>query len=159
MKIILEEYPDVRLAIAGRRTSHTLDLMKLSKKLGIEDKISFIGEVHGKDLTLLYSEAAVYAFPPPQEDFGLGPIEAMACMTPVVAWDYAGPKETIVNGVTGYKAKPYDLTDFAEKILKILENPDLRAKLGKSAIAHVLKKFTWEKHTDTLIRILRRLTN
>ena len=64
-------------------------------------------------LIIYYTNATLFAFPAPGEDFGLVPAESLACGTPVVVWgDGAGPTEQITDGLNGFHAKPYDLKDF-----------------------------------------------
>lgn len=154
---VVSQEPEIELVIAGKETSHTKTLKSLARRIGIQDSVRFLGEVLGRDLVSLYSGANVYAFPPPQEDFGLGPIEAMACGTPVVAWNSAGPSETIVDGVTGFLAKPYVLEDFGRKITTVVTDHDLKKRLGANALSHALSNYTWERHVDKLEKALEEI--
>lgn len=147
---VLKEYPDVRLVIAGAFTKVTGDWRWLAGKLGVADHIFWLGEVHGAELGALYENAAVYVYTAPEEDFGMGVIEAEEFGVPVVAWKYAGPTVTVRDGVTGFLAQPYRVDDFAEKIVWLLKNPEKRVEMGKKAHEHVRKNFTWKKHVDIL---------
>jgi len=115
---------------------------KTVQKTGNRTKVIFRGEVSEHKLKQLYGEANVYTYPEPQEDFGSRPLEAGArqilCRVEFF-WT-----ETVVNEMTGYLAKPYDLGDFAGKICKILVDENLRKKLGSSATIHIKSIFTWE---------------
>jgi len=143
---IIRKEVDATFAIAGKTNNYTYSLIKLAKKLGVEQSIKFLGGVYDKDLIALYNKSRLLAFIPPNEDFGLVPLESMACGTPVVAWDNWGPSETILNGINGYKIKPYDLDDFADKVVKVLSDDELRFKMGRNAVSYVRRHFTWEKH-------------
>jgi glycosyltransferase involved in cell wall biosynthesis len=145
---------DVRLVLTGEFTKHTQKLKTICKKLNIEDKVIFTGRVKEKDLIRLYQNADVYTYTSPQEDFGLGPLESMACGTPVVAWDYAGPKETVKNGVTGYLAKPYELDDFSEKVKELLLNRELNESMSRNGVEWVRSNHSWDRHVDMLESIL-----
>ena len=147
---VVKEYPNVSLAIPGPSTDHTKELIKFSKKLKVSDKVLLLGQVSEADLQKLYKNATVYCYPSPEEDFGLGPLEAGGWGVPTVAWAHAGPTVTVEDGVTGFLAKPYDVKDYAHKILTLLKNPRLRTKMGKAAWKRTKEKFSWDKHIDIL---------
>jgi len=149
---------DIKLIVTGHFTSYTSTLLKLAVMLGIRDKLVLTGRVDETSLVSLYQNADVYIYTPPCEDFGLGPVEAMACGTTPVVWDYAGPAETVDDGVTGYKAKPYDLDDFAAKVMQLLSNSKLRKEMGIKAASFVRRHYSWDQHMDRLESILRSLT-
>ncbi|TEU02069.1 glycosyltransferase family 1 protein, partial [Candidatus Woesebacteria bacterium] len=113
LPIILEKFPDVFLVITGQETDYTRGMKVLAKQLSLEEKVLFLGLVKEKDLKKLYSQASVYCYTAPEEDFGMGIIEAMAHGIPVVAWNNAGPTGIIDDGKTGFLAKPFDIVDFA----------------------------------------------
>lgn len=143
---------DCRLVVTGDFTPYTPTLRKLASHLGLGDDVLFTGHVTENQLTELNQNADVYAFTSPEEDFGLGPIEAMASGTPPVVWNNAGPGETVVDGVTGLKAKPGDNDEFARKLTAILENDALRRKLSRNAVTYVRRKYSWENHVNGLLK-------
>ncbi|MBI2846201.1 MAG: glycosyltransferase family 4 protein [Chloroflexi bacterium] len=147
---VLGAIPEVTLVIPGPFTSHTPRLVALAERVGLKDKVIFLGQIAEEDLQHLYQEAAVYCYPAPEEDFGMGVIESMAWGVPVVAWKHAGPTVTVVHGVTGYLAEPYQVDDYARGIVRLLQDPQKRAEMGKAARDHVEKHFTWEHHTAIL---------
>jgi glycosyltransferase involved in cell wall biosynthesis len=157
---LIRIYAEVRrnfeceLVVTGGFTPYTAHLKQLTVDLGLGDHVFFTGQVAEEDLVRLNQNADVYAFTSPEEDFGLGPIEAMASGTPPVVWDNAGPAETVVEGLTGMRARPADLHDFAEKLTIILANPKLRRSLSREGAAYVRRKYSWEKHVDTLLENL-----
>ena len=73
-------------------------------------------------LRLAYSAADVFVVPSIQEAFGKTLIEAMACGTPVVAFDATGPKDIVEHKRTGYLARPFDVEDLAKGIAWVIEN-------------------------------------
>ena len=153
MPSILKEC-DVSLVITGHFTRYTRRLMKMAKDLNIKDEVIFTNTVNETDLVRLYQNADVYAYTSPCEDFGLGPIEAMACGTPAVVWDYAGPTETVVDGSTGFRARPYSIDDFADKTLHLLNDEDLNRKMGRNAVDFVRKNYSWNRHMEILESVL-----
>jgi glycosyltransferase involved in cell wall biosynthesis len=147
-------HPNITGVLTGQATSYTETLKILAEKNGIDRRIHFVGSTSSEELTRLYGGATVYSYPSPEEDFGLGPVEAGACGCPSVVWDHAGPREVVVDGVTGYRAKPYDLEDYVEKHAKLLDAPHLRDSMGEAARRRVLEKFTWERHVDGLVKAI-----
>jgi glycosyltransferase involved in cell wall biosynthesis len=158
MSLVLKKFPKASLIIPGPFTEHTKHLMKLVKELGIEGKIYFLGQIKETELQKLYKNTCVYCYPSPQEDFGLGPIEAGGWGVPTVAWNHAGPTVTVENNITGFLASPYEIKDYANKMLLIFKNPKLRITMGKSAWENTKNKFSWSNHLDVLEETIARLT-
>jgi glycosyltransferase involved in cell wall biosynthesis len=153
---IAEELPEISLVLVGGfHPNYTLKLRQMAETLE-RTKIIFLNYITNEELSVLYQEASVYAFTAPDEDLGLGPIEAMQYGTPVVCWDDgAGPAETVQDGVVGFKVKPYDLKAFAVKIQEILNNDELRQEMGKKAKVYARQNFNWAKHAKTLEGLLQ----
>jgi len=153
---IAEELPGISLVLVGGfHPTYTLKLKQMAGKLD-RTKIIFLNYITNQELSVLYREASVYAFTAPDEDLGLGPIEAMQYGTPVVCWDDgAGPAETVQDGVIGFKVKPYNLQAFAVKIQEILKNDELRQEMGEKAKVYARQNFNWAKHAKTLEDILK----
>jgi len=147
---ILKEDPNVSLVITGGETDYTENLKNLVRQLSLEDKVIFLELVTETELEKLYSQAAVYVYTAPEEDFGMGIVEAMAQGTPVVAWNAAGPSKIIKNGKTGLLAKPYEAADFVNKITWILADRKFARKIGKQAWEDVKKNFSYQTHVKVL---------
>lgn len=147
---LIKKTPDVSLIITGDETDYTQDLKNLVKQLSLEKKVMFLGLVKEKDLEKLYSNAAVYVYTAPEEDFGMGMVEAMAHGTPVVAWNNGGPTGIVVDGKTGFLAKPFVVAEFADKILRLLSDKRLAGWVGRAGFDRVRKEFSWEKHLKSL---------
>lgn len=156
MKQVLKKEPQASLIIPGPFTPHTPKLINLSKRLKIDQKVLFLGQISEKDLQKLYQEAAVYCYPAPDEDFGLGPLEVGAWGVPTVAWNHGGPTVTVVHGKTGYLAKPYKVEDYAKGIIMLLSDPKKRAQMGKAARKQIQDNFSWEKHVDILEKEIKK---
>jgi len=150
MAQVVKTVPGVSLVVPGPHTAHTQKLIERAKNLGIEDTLFFLGQIPEHQLQRLYRDAAVYCYPAPEEDFGMGVLEAMAWGVPVVAWNNAGPTVTVVDGETGYLVEPFKVDRYAEAIERLLLNPDLRGKMGLAGREHVENNFSWELHADIL---------
>lgn len=147
---IKKHYPNIQLIISGAFTNVTPIWQAMAKKLGVDRNIVWLGEVANDDMGKLYKNTAVYVYTSPEEDYGMGVVEAEEFGIPVVAWHHAGPTVTVDHGKTGFLAKPYDVKDFAEHIIWLLDNPEERIMMGKKAHEHVQKNFTWKRHVDIL---------
>ena len=144
------DVPAATLVIPGPFTPHTPKLIALAEELGIEERVLFLGQISEADLQRLYREAAVYCYPSPEEDFGMGVIEAMAWGVPVVAWNFAGPTVTVIDGETGFLAEPYHVEAYAGAVSWLLQDPKLRSRMGAAARDRVEQYFSWERHVRIL---------
>lgn len=133
--------PPLRLVGNAEVGTETQYLQHLAAKCGVELSV----EVRLDDQTLVrrYNEAALFAYAPYNEPFGLAPLEAMACGTPVVGVAEGGVCETVLDGVTGYLV-PRDQRAFGEAVLAMLADPVKRKRLGEQGLNHVRENWTWE---------------
>lgn len=92
----------------------------------------------------LYSAADIYLFTSIQEALGKTVIEAMACGTPVVAFDATGPKDIIKNYENGLKVTPFQSEELAKGVQFLLDNEPLRLKMGRMARETVLREYSFE---------------
>jgi glycosyltransferase involved in cell wall biosynthesis/uncharacterized membrane protein YbhN (UPF0104 family) len=145
---VRRQHPRVQLVIPGPATSHTATLKALVTELGMSDGVLFLGAIAEDELQKLYEGAAVYVYPAPEEDFGMGVIESMAKGVPVVAWNQAGPTVT-VGPRTGHLAEPLDVNDYARGITALLDSPAENQRTGERAVEWA-RRFDWERHLDTL---------
>ena len=96
------------------------------------------------ELVRLYNSAALIGYAPILEPFGLVPLEAMACGTPVVAVREGGVRESVADGRTGFLVDR-DPALFAAAVQTLLEDRALAAQLGRQAREYVTEKWTWER--------------
>lgn len=92
--------------------------------------------LHGSltDVKDVYLNSAVFTLPSRFEGFGLVIIEAMACGVPVVAFDCEnGPRNIITNNQDGILVKPFDVDDYAESLLRLMRDDQLRTQMGRRA--------------------------
>ncbi|MCM8782456.1 MAG: glycosyltransferase, partial [Candidatus Omnitrophica bacterium] len=160
MPYITKTFPSATLAVTGEiskeNTSYVQKLMKIAHVLKVSKNIRFLGFQPLEKLVELYNAADVYVYPVPKEDFGLGPVEAMACGTPAVVWDDgAGPCETVISGKTGFRAEPYYIGDFAEKTMKAVDMD--KDSMCDFSYNYVKENFSCEKHLQSLEKVLEKL--
>lgn len=154
LKIINKVIPDLCLVITGQETQYTHELRYLVESLRLQNRVFFVGLVDEKELSNLYQEAALYVYPSPEEDFGMGIIEAMAAGVPVVAWKNGGPTVTVVDGETGFLVEPYQDRIFAEKMLRLANDPVLGEMMGRAGHKRAVKLFSYERHIVLLEQAL-----
>ena len=152
---------DVKLIISGSINDQVYwkNIQEMIKSLELGKCVKHIGFVSDKELWSLYRNAVCHWFISYSEDFGLTALESMSQETPVIASNDGGARYTVIDGETGYLVDPNDAHSFAEKTAYLLDNPDMRKKIGKKGRRHVLRNFTWEKHFRDWDRLVERLTN
>lgn len=114
------------------------------KKILNEDDnnhIEIINKIDDKELIGLYQRAKVTCISAYMEPFGLSSIESQACGTPVVSVNEGGPKETIVEGVTGYTTNR-NYEEFFEKVKIAIINSE---KMGKLSRRNAIDNWSWNK--------------
>ncbi len=155
---VRERYPDATLVITGSDTAYTDVLRRQADERGLRSAIRFMGLVSERELAELYAAAAVYVYPSPEEDFGMGIVEAMGCGTPVVAWDHAGPTGIITDGSDGYRVELGDIAAFGGRVIELLDDPALRERIGRGAWRTAAARFSFTAHTDILEAALHAAT-
>ncbi|MDP8923552.1 MAG: glycosyltransferase, partial [Chloroflexota bacterium] len=142
-----------RLVIVGgeseqpdaRATPEIGRLQSLSRHARIADRVTFVGRRGREELKNYYSAADVFVTVPWYEPFGITPIEAMACGTPVIGANVGGVKFTVVDGETGLLVPPRDPAALGERLAELLRQPELRRQLGQQAQLRATRLFTWKK--------------
>lgn len=122
----------------------------------VDDKIKLMPGIEQEELHYYYGAADVVVMPSYYEPFGMVAIEAMATGTPVVASDVGGLKWTIEDGITGFHAEVKNSQDFARKIIKILKNPDLAARMGQNAIIHSRQNYNWQTIAQNVLKVYKK---
>ncbi|HYM38793.1 MAG TPA: glycosyltransferase family 4 protein [Thermoplasmata archaeon] len=144
----------VQLLVAGEGSS--LESMeRLARSLGVKDRILFLGRVSQENLPKVYAVCDVFVLPSVSrlEAFGIVALEAMATGKAVVVADIPGVREVIEDGKEGLLADPVNPQDLAEKIRRLIENPTLRAEMGRRAREKVLARFTTETVADQILQV------
>ncbi|RJG06714.1 glycosyltransferase family 1 protein [Noviherbaspirillum cavernae] len=118
-------------------------LMELAQSLGIADSVKFTGQRGRDQLRYYYSAANVFCTTPWYEPFGITPVEAMACGTPVVGTAVGGIKTTVVDGETGYLVPPNDPDALAERLAWLQRHPHMAQRLGWAGMRRAYRQYTW----------------
>lgn len=133
-------YRDLRLIIIGDEISKYPYLRHAVHKSRVEDAVRFLGYVPIETLRVFYQAAEAFVFPSLYEGFGLPPLEAMACGTPVVASNVSALPEVV--GDAAQVVNPENVFDIARGIREVLLDRQLRATLVRRGFDQV-KRFSW----------------
>ena len=127
----------------------------LVERLGIADKVKFMGWVDNTQLPKIYNSfsVSVSVSISNSESFGVVAVEAMACECPVVTSDADGFTEVVDDGVTGFIVPKRNVEATADAIQKFIDDPDLRSKMGLEGRKRVLNFYDWEKNVDVMYNI------
>jgi phosphoheptose isomerase len=125
-------------------------LSAIAQELGVASRVTFAGRKGREVLKYYYSAADVFVTTPWYEPFGITPLEAMACGTPVIGSQVGGVQFTVKDGETGYLVPPNAPELLAERLLHLAENLPLRSLLGQQAIRRCQEHFTWPKVTSAV---------
>lgn len=131
-----------KLVLAGGKGWMYEPIFAAVERLGLASDVIFPGFVPRQELPLWYNGAAAFVYPSLYEGFGLGPLEAMACGTPVVVSDRASLPEVV--GDAGLMAPPNDAPALAEAMAAIVRDRALADGLRERGLRRAAQ-FTWER--------------
>jgi len=123
-------------------------ILRLSKKLNINDSLILTGYTSDDDLVALYSQCELFAFPSLHEGFGLPALEAMACGAPTIGSNITSIPEVIALDEALFD--PYDPKSISNKITSILSDENLRMRLREHGLKQA-KKFSWDQSAKRAI--------
>jgi len=147
-RIVLREMPDVRFVLAGpwQMPGKPADWGLIRDNGEERDRaIRWLGHVPWSQLIDWYRRAALFVMPSYFESFGLSVAEAMAFGLPVVATRAGALPELVEDGVTGILTPPSDSQALIEAIVRLLQRPALRQRIGQRGRARVLEGFAPEQ--------------
>jgi glycosyltransferase involved in cell wall biosynthesis len=118
------------------------------RRLGLEQRVQWLGYVPLHWLPALYSSADLLIFPETYAGYGLPVLEAMACGTPVITYDNTALPETAGDAAL-LLPSPWSAEVLAEMVLHVLQSAELRAEMGRRGLARV-RRLSWEETADCL---------
>ena len=147
----LREVPHIKLLIVGGsdekpdfdRDPEFRRLKALAEAEGVEGQVIFTGRRNRKQLKYYYEAADFFISTPWYEPFGITPLEAMACGTPVIGSDVGGIKHTVRHGETGFLVPPHNPEALAAAVKTGISCPEKYGELCRNALKRVNENFTW----------------
>jgi glycosyltransferase involved in cell wall biosynthesis len=140
-------HDDLKLFIIGDEVTRYGSLRRSVESAGVRQDVRFFGFVPDRTLAALYRLASVFAFPSLYEGFGLPPLEAMACGTPVVTSRISSLPEVV--GDAALLVDPYSVEEIALGIERALGDEALRAVLVERGRARV-RDFSWKRSVKAI---------
>ena len=162
LAILVHQYgADAYLSLAGtppayEGPAYASRLRKLARQLGLESRVSFLGEVD--DLGAIRTETDVELVCSWMEPFGRTTVEAMLAGLPVVGCNTGGTAEIILDGITGLLYPPRDVNALAERLNWLREHPENAAKMGQAGQKRALQCFTAQRTVSGVMEVLHELT-
>jgi glycosyltransferase involved in cell wall biosynthesis len=149
-QLVTKQIPNIKLLIAGEGCLRN-ELINLSKDLGLENKVSFLG--NRRDIPELLQTFDLFVLSSIMEGFPIVLLEAMAAGLPIIATDVDGNSESVIHGETGLIVKPRDINEMANAIIQLLTNKEKAQQMGEAGKKRVKEKFTFEKMMQEYERI------
>jgi D-inositol-3-phosphate glycosyltransferase len=134
-------------------TAEITRLKRFAMHAGVASKVSFVGQQQRDALRNYYLAADVFVSTPWYEPFGITPLEAMACGTPVIGSDVGGIRYSVVDGVTGFLVPPREPIALAQRLTQLRANPALAAAMGRAGACRVRSHFTWSRVASDLLQV------
>jgi len=141
-----------KLVIAGAEGWRNDEVFAEVTKRGLERDIRFAGYIPAEDLPALYGAATAFVYPSLFEGFGLPPLEAMACGTPVICSNTSSLPEVV--GDAAITVDPLATSDLAAALRAVLDDTDLRARLRHAGLQRAAL-FSWERTARETLEVYR----
>ena len=153
-----EQQPEFRLqlVVVGRQLWLYKEVLREIKKQNFAADVIVTGYASDEDLPALYRSAVALVYPSLFEGFGLPPLEAMACGTPVITSNSSSLPEVVGNAAL--LVNPYEETDLAQAIWKLTNDATLRARLRQAGIQQA-GQFTWHAAAAKTLAIYRAIAH
>jgi len=149
-KVYKDLNKNYNLVIVGDYRDSSQKLVKLTNELNMQSHVIFAGFVPEEHLPLFYNCCEALIYPSFYEGFGLPPLEAMNCGTPVIASNLTSIPEVV--GDAGILINPYNIEDISLAIGNLLSNEKLRSELSAKALARA-KQFSWQNTAGRTLKV------
>jgi glycosyltransferase involved in cell wall biosynthesis len=153
-KKVIAENKQTKFVIVGQGPQK-LPLTSAIEKANLTSNFQFIPHVAEEQFPALYNCADVFALPSIQEGQGIVLLEAQACSKPIVAFNIGGVNEAVRSGETGFLVTPQSSIEFADALLKLLDDKKLQQKMGNAGRNFVTQNFTWDICAQKMLSVYR----
>lgn len=143
MEIVAQQCPKIKLIIIGKGPLERAIKNKILK-MNLSKSILFLGRHNHQEILKYYQNALIYILPSYFEGLATTLLEALACGVPIITTNIPANSEAVIDGVNGFLVPPQNPQKLAESILKLLNDSDLREKMGKNSRDRSLKYFEWD---------------
>ena len=145
---------DEILVLAGSRGWLWEEVYETVSHLNLEEHVAFLGRVPSADLVYLYNAARLLVHPSFYEGFGLTPLEAMTCGTPVIVSNTAALPEVV--GDAGLMINPHDVEGLTVAMWRVLTEEELRQDLIGKGLKRAAQ-FSWQKAAEQTLEVYHKV--
>jgi glycosyltransferase involved in cell wall biosynthesis len=153
--IVLKELPQAKLVVIGEGDGRPM-FQNISQELQIEHATTFTGFLPLEEKVQLLNQMQVVVNTSAKEGWGLTVTEANACGAPAIASDVPGLRDAVVDGETGILYEYGNIEQLAEKILLLLRDERLRARLTTGALAYA-QSLTWDASAKIMFNVIEKV--
>jgi glycosyltransferase involved in cell wall biosynthesis len=153
-QMLCRKISDIQLVVVGKQEYPYLDIQALVDQLALHNRVILPGYVQDADLPLLYNLADLFVYPSSYEGFGLPPLEAMACGTPVIVSNNSSLPE--VTGDAAILIDPLNIKDMTDTMYQVLNNEKLRHSMAEKGITQA-RKFSWEQTAKETLAVYQEI--
>lgn len=158
---------DARLCVVGGNSSTPSEqdtpefgrLRDVARREGVLEHVEFTGRRGRNQLRRYYCAADAFVTTPWYEPFGITPVEAMACATPVVGSDTGGIRYSVADGDTGFLVPARDPDRLAGKLAILAQDPALARRMGLAGARRANQLFTWRRVGEELAEVFEALAH
>jgi len=155
-------HDDLRLLVLGEDSREGAEsekerLKQIAIDEAVRDSVDFVGSVAHHELPFFYAAADACVMPSYSESFGLVGLEAQACGCPVVGSGVAGIRSVVRDEVTGFLVDRDDPNDYADRIGRLLDDPELARQMGRRGQL-LAQRFSWNRTADRLAELFGSVT-
>lgn len=145
---------NVKLVILGKKGRSYYNYRDLAISLNVKNDVIFPGYIPVTDLPIFYNAAKVFCYPSFYEGFGLPPLEAMACGTPVISSNVTSMPEILSDGVR--YINPYDVNEISDSLIDILSNEQIQESYYFKGLS-ISNKYSWKNTAIETINIIKKI--
>lgn len=159
MGIIRNSHPGIRLLVVGRQDTspvYARHIVNLVSAHGLNGRIEFVSKaVPETEVPEYYSACDVFAFPNDHQSWGMAPLEALACGSPVIVSRGSGVHEVLADGETALLVPPREPAAIARALVSLSRNPELARKIACQGRQFALREFSWRRYAAQMIDLFR----
>jgi phosphatidylinositol alpha-1,6-mannosyltransferase len=151
MDLVPDEIP-IRLVIAGDGADRG-PMSQRAARTRSRDRIFFTGSIEERDLPDVYRSCDIFALISDRgygrgEGIPLTPLEAAACGKPILVGNQDGSREAAEHGVSGFVLEPFDLEGLAQLLVRLVRDPELRARVGRAAHERIAREHSYDRFRE-----------
>ena len=150
LPLLKEKIPNIKYSVIGKGED-TIRLKQLAKDLNVLEYVDFLGFVD--DINAYYQHCDIFSLPSKKEGFGIVYLEAMQYRKPIIAVNYGGATDVVINNETGFLCEYNDYESLAENMLILFKDTSLYDKYANNGYDRLINNFTYEKYVSRLKNI------